>query len=71
MRAGANILAQKANALDKVAQAIPGAKAQIINTLQGFNKGDLGGGGYGAPTGNLKNKPNLAMLCSVNICGKV
>ena len=48
MRAGANILAQKANALDKVAQAIPGAKAQIINQLQGLNK-DKGGGGYGAP----------------------
>ena len=75
LRAGANILAQKANALDKVAQAIPGAKAQIINTLQGFNKpdlGGLGGGGYGAPQpGILNNKPNRTILCPVITCGEV
>ena len=50
LRAGANILAQKANALDKVAQAIPAAKAQIINQFQGLGNKGGGGGGYGAPT---------------------
>ena len=49
-----NFSAQKANALDKVAQAIPAVKAGLINTLKGFggDKGGLGlggGGGYGAP----------------------
>ena len=50
LRAGANILAQKANALDKVAQAIPAVKAGLINTLRGVGTGGKGGGGgYGAP----------------------
>ena len=47
MRAGANILAQKANTLDKIAQAIPAVKAGLIQKLKG---GDKGGGGYGAPS---------------------
>lgn len=45
LRAGANILAQKANALDRFAQAIPGLNSNIINSM----KGGGGGGGYGAP----------------------
>ena len=54
LRAGANILAQKANALDKVAQAIPAAKAGLINQIQGVGLPNLGGGGgYGAPTGEI------------------
>ena len=68
LRAGANILAQKANALDKVAQAIPGAKAQIINQLQGLNKdkGGFGGGGYGAPT--RKNYYSSFLLQNIPKC---
>ena len=42
LRAGANILAQKANALDRFAQAIPGLNSKVINSMGG-------GGGYGAP----------------------
>ena len=50
LRAGANILAQKANALDKAAQAIPAMSTTMIKTLQsGMGGGGGGGGSYGAP----------------------
>ena len=49
-------MAQKANALDKFAQAIPAIKANLINSLQGFGKGG-DGGGYGAPPAPSYNAP--------------
>ena len=52
LRAGANILAQKANALDRFAQAIPGLNSNIINSMGGG-----GGGGYGAPPSNTYGAP--------------
>ena len=56
LRAGANLLAQKANALDKFAQAIPALKANLINGMKG------GGGnvGYGAPPPSYGAPPPAA-----------
>ena len=51
--------AQKANAMDKLAQAIPAVKAGLINTLKDFGgAGKGGGGGYGAPQPPSYGAPN-------------